>query len=157
MRGVVTVVRQFKTGVWVIFAAVYTFVIVLTISVLSTAISAALAAALWWWVIIERPAEPTFSRGTLFGILTVLLSHVLHAIVAGLLNLPLFGGDVPAGFDIAGPVPSLAELSEIANEVAFWASFSFTLAGILTIPIGIVAGLVLVAFRRRVPRWLERR
>jgi hypothetical protein len=89
-----------------------------------------------------------------FGFLTVLLTHVLHALVAGLLNLPLIGGDVPADFHFTGPVPSLAELSEIASEVAFWAYISVSLAGILTIPIGIVTGLVLVAFRRRVPRWL---
>lgn len=148
-------VRKFKTGMWVIFAAVYTFAIVITISVLSAAISAALAGALWWWVIIERPAKPTFYRGTVFGFLTVLSTHALHAIVAGLLNLPLIGGDVPAGFHFTGPVPSLTELSEITNEVAFWAYISLSIAGILTIPIGIGAGLVLVAFQRRVPRLVE--
>jgi len=154
-KGVVTVVRKFKTGVWVIFAATYAFVLVVTISTLSAAISAALAGGLWWWVLIERPLRPTFYRGTVFGFLTVLLTHALHAIVAGLLNLRLIGGGVPAGFHFPAPVPSLADLSEIANEVAFWAYISLAVAGILTIPIGIIAGLVLVAFRRRVPRWLE--
>ena len=148
-------VQKFKTWAWVLFAATYAFLVVLTISTLSAAISAALAGGLWWWVIVERPSRPTFYRGTVFGFLTVLLSHVLHAIVAGLLDLPLVGGDVPAGFHFTGLIPALAELSEIANEVTFWAYISLALAGILTIPIGIVAGLVLVAFRRRVPRWLE--
>lgn len=147
--------RRYITGAWVLFAAMYTFLIVLTISTLSAAISAALGGALWWWVIVERPAKPTFYRGTVFGFLTVLLAHALHAIVAGLLNLPLIGGDVPAGFHFTGPVPSLAELREITHDVAFWAYTSLGIAGILTIPIGIGAGLVLVAFRRRVPRWLE--
>jgi len=149
------VVRKFKTGAWVIFAVTSTFTIVSTISTLSAAISAALAGALWWLVLIERPSKPTFYRGTMFGFLTVLLAHALHTLVARLLSLRLIGGDVPAGFHLTGPVPSLAELSEIASEVAFWAYISVSLAGILTIPIGIVAGLVLVAFRRRVPRWLD--
>lgn len=147
--------RRSATGAWVLFAAMYAFLIALTISGLSAAISAALAGALWWWVLIERPAKPTFYRGTVFGFLTVLLTHALHAIVAGLLNLRLIGGDVPAGFQFTGPVPSLAGLREITHDVVFWTYASLGIAGILTIPIGIAAGLVLVVFRRRVPRWLE--
>jgi hypothetical protein len=157
MEGVVTMVRTFKPGVWVLFAAVYVFLIVLLLSTLSAAIAAALAGALWWWVLIERPSKPTFYRGAVFGFLTVILAHGLHGFVAGLLHLPLVAGDVPDGFDIAGPVPSLAELREITSAMLLWTALSLVFVGVFTIPLGIVASLVLVVFRRRVPRWLESR
>jgi hypothetical protein len=127
------------------------FTIVFAINTLSAAISASLAGAFWWWVFIERPLKPTFYRGTIFGFLTVISSHTLHAAIAGLLNLPLVGGDVPGGFDVSGSVPSLVELSEITKEVAFWAYFSLSIAGIMTIPIGIFIGVVLVVLRQNIP------
>lgn len=143
-------VREFKTGKWVLFASVSTFIIVVTISTLSAAISAALAGALWWWVIIERPLKLAWRRGVKFGILTVLLAHFLHPIVAIVLNLPMIGGGVPAGAQFTGLLPSIAELRLLTYSLMSWYQLSL-LATILTGPIGIVAGLVLVAIRRRFP------
>jgi len=121
---------------WVFLAAVSCFLGALIYG-LSAAISAAIPAPLFWWLLIERPAKPTFPRGALFGVLTVILAHFLHLTVAGLLHLPLIGTGMPET-----GLPTLSQQTT-------WVEFGLTFGIIATFPIGIVLGLILVAIRRR--------
>lgn len=138
-----------STRIWVLLAALSAF-LVASIGGLAAAVSAGIAGAVVWWLIIERPSKPTVRRGALFGSLTVLLAHALIYLVAGLLGLPIIG-DRPVVLPISGPVPSPAELSEILYQAASVASFTLFFGGIITIPLGIVAGLLLVIIRERFP------
>lgn len=59
--------------------------------------SAAFTGALFWWVLIERPAKPTFPQGALFRFLAQLAAYPLLYLLSGSL-------DLPAGIDETHPI-----------------------------------------------------
>lgn len=110
-------------------------------------LAAAITGAFFWWLFIERPRLPMYSRGFLVGFLAQLAAYPVMYFLSGFLGLPGFLSEGPA-FTYSGPIPSVTESVDIL-EGLYSLVWIFGLGMIITGPIGIVGGLALVAFRRR--------
>lgn len=113
------------------------------------AISAAITGALFWWLLIERPAKLTYRQGAIFGFLAQWAAFPVMYFVSGFLGLPAGIDEDNPAFIYSGPLTSVAEIADILHGMLIWVGFH-SLGIIITGPIGIVAGLLLIAFRRRV-------
>ncbi len=110
---------------------------------LPVALAAWISGALCWWLVVERPAKPTILRGTLFGVVSVLLTFVVW----------LFGiGPIIYNALSESPV-SLSRLAlAYTDPTALWFVLAiFAFGSVVAVPVGTVGGIVLVLFRRRVP------
>jgi hypothetical protein len=132
-------------GAWVLFAAAVFFLLGM-LGGFAAALSAAFTGALFWWVLIERPSKPTFSRGACFGFFAQLMAYPVIYLVSGFLGLPAGFGNLPA-FTYSGSIPRGAEVISILEGMGLWVGIH-SLGIIITGPIGVAAGLVLVAVRQ---------
>lgn len=135
-----------STGVWVLLAAGLFFILGLG-GGLSAGLAAAITGAFFWWLFIERPRILTYSRGTLVGFLAQLAAYPVMYLLSGFLGLPGFFDNHPA-FTYSGLIPSGAEIVVIL-EGLISSVWLFGFGMIITGPIGVAGGLVLVAIRRR--------
>jgi hypothetical protein len=138
-----------STGVWVLLAAGLFFSLGM-IDSLPSAIAAAVTGALFWWALIERPSNLTYRQGAKFGFLAQLAAYPLIYLLSGFLGLPAGVDESNPAFTISGVIPSGGEVGYILYGMVMWVGVH-SLGNIITGPIGIAAGLVLVLLRRRFP------
>ncbi|MFC7047350.1 hypothetical protein ACFQH6_19770 [Halobacteriaceae archaeon GCM10025711] len=142
-----TLWSQYSSWIWVLLAAGLFFLLGMLDGV-PAALAAAITGALFWWVLIERPSKPTYRQGAWFGFLAQLTAYPVIYLLSGFLGLPAGADETYPAFTYGGSIPSGAELIDILSGMVIWVGFH--LPGVLiTGPIGVAAGLVLVALRRR--------
>lgn len=133
---------------WVALAAVLFFSLGM-LGGLAAALGAAFTGALFWWLLIERPAKPTYRRGACFGFLAQLAAYPVIYWISGFLGIPAGFGDLPA-FIHSGLILSVEIIVELLHDWVIWVGVH-SLGVLITGPIGVAGGLVLVALRRRFP------
>jgi hypothetical protein len=139
---------QRSTGIWVLLAAVWFFILGL-VGGLAAGLAAAITGALFWWLFIERPEILTYSQGAFVGFFVQMVAYPVMYLLSGFLGLPGFFGERPE-FTYSGPIPSGVEIVDILEGMMISVGFhGFGI--IITGPIGVVGGLILIAIRRRVP------
>jgi hypothetical protein len=150
---------------WVLFAAVSVFGLGALASFpwtssypsligpLSAGLGGGIAGALFWWVLIERPSKPTLLRGTLFGLLTVILAYPLMIIIGiSFAELGIFISQPPDNIQlpVLDSILLLSGLYEFLTEFLWLVLVMVAISGIITLPVGITTGLVLVTLRQQV-------
>jgi hypothetical protein len=141
-----------STGVWVFLAAGWFFCLGL-VGGFTAALAAAITGASCWWLFIERPSSPMYSRGILAGFLAQLTAYPVMYLLSGFLGLPGFFGNQPA-FTYSGPIqPGVEIVNILEGLISLVWTFGFGM--IVTGPIGVAGGLILVAVRRRSRRESE--
>lgn len=111
-----------------------------------TALAAFLVGGPCWWLIVERPRRPTRGRGAVVGLLTGLLAHpVMWTLV--------FASEDPATFTDPAELLTPRFWDGLLLSVLVFTLYSLPTVGVLTVVLGIVAGLALAAGRRRVAPW----
>jgi hypothetical protein len=120
---------------------------------LTAGLAAAITGALFWWLFIERSGILTYSQGALVGFLIQGVAYPVTYLLSGFLGLPAGAGNQPA-FTYSGMIPPIDEIIFILKIMVILGIYH-VLGIILTGPIGIAGGLILVALRQRVPREFE--
>ena len=139
--------------VWVVLAAVWFFCLGLA-GGFAAGLAAAITGAFFWWLFVERPRVLTYSQGAFAGFFAQMVAYPVMYLLSGLLGLPGFVGNRPE-FTYSGGIPSGADVVYVLRGLVV--SIGYHGFGvIITGPIGIAGGLVLVALRRRVPPESER-
>lgn len=138
--------RIFRTNiVWLVLATLSSFLIGAIFN-LFAGIGAGIAGGILWWGLIERPAKPTLIRGGLFGFLTVLFAHPLMWLIGGVFGHPIFYSIVSDSTETV--FDFVTSLPQIITDAVFGGLLSLLITT-FTIPIGVIAGLILVILRRR--------
>ncbi|WP_435175278.1 hypothetical protein [Halorussus sp. AFM4] len=140
--------RQSTSLGWVLLASVWFFCLGL-LGGLAAGLAAAITGALCWWLFIERRGVLTYRQGAAVGYLIQGFAYPVLYLLSGFLGLPA-GADNRPTFTYSGVIPSGAEVVDILVRMVMWHEF-YLIGIILTGPVGIAGGLVLVALRRRVP------
>lgn len=130
--------------IWIILAALFSFTIASLFN-LFAGVAAGVVGGVLWWGLIERPAKPTLLRGGAFGFLTVLLAQPLMWILGAVFGHPIFASILN---QTNGSPNSLSDLTLILRDLAFGSIIGLIFIS-FTIPLGVVAGLVLVLIRRK--------
>ena len=133
---------------WVLLAAVWFFCLGL-VGGLAGGLAAAITGAFFWWFFIEQPGIRTYSQGAIAGFYVQMVAYPVMYLFSGFLGLPAFVGTQPA-FRYSGGIPSETEILYILRGLAVAIGFH-GYGIIITGPIGVAGGLILVALRRRVP------
>lgn len=139
---------------WVVLAAAWFFCLGL-VGGLAAGLAAAITGASFWWLFVERPGILTYSRSAFVGFLVQMVAYPVTYLLSGFLGLPGFVDNRPA-FTYSGPIPSGADVVDIAEGLVVSVGL-FGFGVVVTGPIGVAGGLVLVALRRRVSRESESR
>lgn len=145
--------RQSASWGWVLLASVWFFCLGL-LGGFAAGLAAAITGASCWWLFVERRGVQTYRQGALVGFLIQGFAYPVLYLLSGFLGLPAGVGNYTA-FTYSGGIPSGAEIANILTVMVYWHKL-YLVGIIITGPIGIAGGLVLVALRRTVPRESER-
>lgn len=144
---------QRTKGVWVLLAAVWFFILGL-VGGFAAGLAAAITGAFFWWLFVERPRILTYSQGAFAGFFVQMVAYPVMYLLSGVLGLPGFVGNQPE-FTYSGPILSGAEVVDILEGMVI--AIGFHGSGIIiTGPIGIAGGLILITLRRQFPPESER-
>lgn len=96
---------------------------------LSIPLSAIVTGGIVWFLVVERRESNPLTSGTIAGVLTGLLSHFTYWVIVNLWEPEFFVQSIPG--------------------MPFMAIFSMATFGVLTAPLGLIAGLILGYLRKR--------
>lgn len=115
---------------------------------IAAGLGAALAGAPLWWLLVEKPSEPTKLRGGIVGTAVGVLAHPLMWIVGGVgLALgDLVGGGAPG---VGGNL--VAEVVGALGALLFVTVFGLLFTGVITVPVAAATGVALAHVRGMVP------
>jgi hypothetical protein len=135
-----------SSAVWVLLSAGWFFILGL-VGGFATGLAAALTGALFWWLFIERRKVMTNRQGALVGFLIQAAAYPVAYLLSGILGIQAGVGSQPT-FTYSGLVPSGPKVIEILVNTVIWTIIHYY-GVILTGPIGIAGGVILVVLRRR--------
>ena len=145
--GVIWVIVYYS-WTWVVLSAVLFFILG-SMEGTTAGVAAAFTGALFWCKLIDGSSKPTYRQGVRFGFLAQLAAYPVLFLLSGFLGVSGGLGDIPT-FEFSANTPIAELVYTLTYGIVTWLGIH-SVGVLITGPLGIAGGLLLVALRRRFP------